>query len=434
MKKSLRPICPISTRLLTLIFLAFCATRIASGEDQIEFLSGTKSSGSVVAIDKKKRIVDFRLKVAGREFTRSFPYKKIHAVTMKGKRYVLNKMVKDDPGKRRLRTRAEVEKLIKTEGASLPDWFDETPLEHPKTLDLKWPLKPPSKGWNNQKNVGQYIWDIINPNPHRWKPGIRLNYHLMELHQGDKELTHRDKSSLAGMYFRFFQDYARSAYWWRQVGVRPGQPDSVRLAECYWRLGNKKMALDMLKSRTIRPSMIKLYSDMGDTKTALRIATQLGPALVKRGASAGDAYLHAGDACRADNQLKRAVTFYKKVLAESDKLRGRVELNKKRAQANIDAIQAFDLLDISQVADGTYKHNSIGFSGPIHVEATVKNGRLVKVEVTEHKERQFYAAMTDTPRQLIDKQSVKGIDATTGATVTAEAIVNATAKALAGSK
>ena len=421
--------CVISVIALVLFF-----ADVMLAEDFIEFLSGTKSSGSVVAIKKKERIVTFRLKAAGREFTRSFPYSKIHAVTYKGKRYVLNEMDKVAPGKKRSRTKAQVEKLIETEGASYPDWFEETPLEYPKTLDLKWPLKPPGKGWNNQKNVGQYIWDIINPNPHRWKSGIRLNYHLMELHEGDRKLSHRDKSSLAGMYFRFFQDYARAAYWWQQVGVRPGQSESIRLAECYWRLGNKKMAIDMLKSRTLRPSLVKLYSDMGDTRKALQIATQLAPLLTKRKVSAGDVYLHAGDACRADNQMKRAVLFYKKVLAESDKLPGRVELNKKRAQANIDAIEAFDLLDVSKVADGKYKHNSIGFSGPIHVEVTIKNGRMEAVEITEHKERQFYAAMTDTPRQLIAKQSVKGIDATTGATVTAEAIVNATAKALTGSK
>ena len=43
------------------------------------------------------------------------------------------------------------------------------------------------------------------------------------------------------------------------------------------------------------------------------------------------------------------------------------------------------------------------------------------------------AALSDRLEDLI-KQSVKGIDTTTGATVTSEAIINATAKALAGAK
>ncbi|MHC4353293.1 MAG: FMN-binding protein [Planctomycetota bacterium] len=52
--------------------------------------------------------------------------------------------------------------------------------------------------------------------------------------------------------------------------------------------------------------------------------------------------------------------------------------------------------------------------------------------MTKHKERQFYSAFTDTPNQIIARQSVKGVDAVTGATMTSEAIINAAAKALAG--
>ena len=62
---------------------------------------------------------------------------------------------------------------------------------------------------------------------------------------------------------------------------------------------------------------------------------------------------------------------------------------------------------------------------------TVKSGRIESVDVTRHKEKQFYAALIDTPRQILKKQSVKGIDATSRATITSQAIVNATAKALA---
>ncbi|NLS97778.1 MAG: FMN-binding protein [Planctomycetaceae bacterium] len=54
------------------------------------------------------------------------------------------------------------------------------------------------------------------------------------------------------------------------------------------------------------------------------------------------------------------------------------------------------------------------------------------LQVTKHKEKQFYAAITDIPRQIIANQSIEGVDAVTGATVTSRAIVNATAKALAG--
>jgi uncharacterized protein with FMN-binding domain len=65
----------------------------------------------------------------------------------------------------------------------------------------------------------------------------------------------------------------------------------------------------------------------------------------------------------------------------------------------------------------------------------VQAGRIEEVTVTKHKEKQFYASITETPAAIILKQSVKGVDATSRATITSEAIITATAKALqAGAK
>jgi uncharacterized protein with FMN-binding domain len=85
---------------------------------------------------------------------------------------------------------------------------------------------------------------------------------------------------------------------------------------------------------------------------------------------------------------------------------------------------------VKKVADGSYRALSLGYEGPIEVEVTVRAGRIEDVKVTKHKEKQFYAALTDTPEQIIRKQSVKGVDATSRATITSEAIINASAKAL----
>lgn len=72
------------------------------------------------------------------------------------------------------------------------------------------------------------------------------------------------------------------------------------------------------------------------------------------------------------------------------------------------------------------------YEGSVEVSVTVKAGRLESIEVTKHREKQFYSALTDTPARIIAKQSVQGVDATTNATITSEAIINAAAKALAG--
>ena len=423
---------PRNTSTHLLLFFIALATSARAFADTIEFLTGAKSQGKVLEIRKAKKEIVFEVQLSRRSHKRVYPYGKIHAVTMKGKRYVLNEMRKPgEPGSIAVpRSRVQVEKLIDELGRTPPDWFEATKLDYPSTLDLSWPLKPEGD-WNNQENVGQYIWDVINPNPGRWKSGVKLLHQILPQHQNDRGLLVRDMKSLAAMYFRFFQDYARAAFWWRKAGVRQGDPDSVALAECYWRLGNRQMATALLNARRVRPSMIKLWSDMGDIKKALELTQLLAPAVVRQGVSAGDVFLYAGDACRAKGQHAQAIRYYEQVLSERDGLRGRVELNRKRAQANIDAIRLYELLDLKSVPDGKYNDNSIGFSGPIHVAVTVRQGKIESVEVTKHEERQFYSALTDAPRQIIEKQDVKGIDATTRATVTAEAIVNATAKALA---
>lgn len=67
----------------------------------------------------------------------------------------------------------------------------------------------------------------------------------------------------------------------------------------------------------------------------------------------------------------------------------------------------------------------------MEVEVRVANHKIEEVKVVKHVEKQFYAAITDTTNQIVKKQSVSGIDATSRATITSQAIVNATAKALA---
>jgi uncharacterized protein with FMN-binding domain len=92
----------------------------------------------------------------------------------------------------------------------------------------------------------------------------------------------------------------------------------------------------------------------------------------------------------------------------------------------------FDLLDLKRVPDGAYRAGSPGYEAQVVVEVAVRGARIESVRVVEHREKQFYSSMIDTSRKIIEKQSVRGIDATSNATITSEAIINATAKALSG--
>lgn len=329
------------------------------------------------------------------------------------------------------RTRAQVEELIRKTGATPPDWWDSTPLTYPPTLDLSWPVRAEGP-WNARKNVGQYIWDIINPNPGRWKEGIKLVNHLMIRHKDDRAKLARSTGALGRMFHDLMEDYARAVFWWRISARYDGYVDQIDLAHCYWKLGCREMAVEALASvpydYTRHGALIKLWADMGEIDKALRLAEQKAS-----GGMPTVAYLAAGDACRLAGRYGEALAYYRKALAGKDtqSSEGDLKKGKERAQASIEAIQLFDTLDVARVADGTYTANSIAYAGPLHVEVAVRGGRIESIRVARHQEKQFYSALTDTPNQIIARQGVTGVDAVTGATMTSEAIINATAKALA---
>ena len=213
----------------------FVMAESVAAQDVIEFLSGVSSEGKVVKILKSEQKVIFESKLANRTARRTYPYAKIHAVEYNGKRYVLNERPATDDQTVR-RGAKEIASLIERVGSTPPDWLASTPLDYPDTLDLTWPMPAPAP-WNNRKNVGQHIWDRVNPNESHWRGGIKLMYHMLSLAEDDDALQERVMKSLGSMYFRFFQDYARAAYWWRKVGVTRSSPDGVSLAECYFPAG-----------------------------------------------------------------------------------------------------------------------------------------------------------------------------------------------------
>jgi uncharacterized protein with FMN-binding domain len=168
---------------------------------------------------------------------------------------------------------------------------------------------------------------------------------------------------------------------------------------------------------------------MGETDKAVAVAETY----VRVGGEPHPALLAAGDACRLAGRTEAAVNYYNRVINTPPRPKREkvVQRWKQRARENMAAIQLAERADVSRVADGVYQSQSTGYAGPVEVEVTVRDGRLDSVRVTNHKEKQFYSALTDTPQQIVQKQGVQGIDAFSGATITSEAIINATAKALA---
>src|SRR5262245_34312859 len=103
------------------------------------------------------------------------------------------------------RTKTEVLELVKREGATPPAWFASTALRHPPTLDLTW---AEHKGpWDPNKNLGQFIWSVVNENETRWREGIRLLHHVLVLNKDHPAALNRTMGALGTMYHDLHADF-----------------------------------------------------------------------------------------------------------------------------------------------------------------------------------------------------------------------------------
>ena len=335
------------------------------------------------------------------------------------------------PSGRVERTRAEVEAAIQKAGTTPPDWWNSVPLAYPKTLELTWTQPPKGTPWTPNKYLGQYIWGTINENPSRWREGAKLMHHVLTVNKDDQAKLARTMDALARIYHELLADWARAAFWWRKAAVTDtdyADDVALELAHCYWKLGSKEMAATVLgrfeTDDTAGGNVIRLWAEIGELDKALALAEA-----VAREGYPDIGYLAAGDSCRLAGRYPQALDFYQKVVAAT-KGWNQIKRNKARAQASIEGIRAAQGLDISRVRDGTYTASSMGYAGPLEVEVTVAGGRIVAVKVTKYQEKQYYTALTDTPAEIVRLQGIKGVEAVSSATITSEAIMNATMKAL----
>ncbi|MCP5524779.1 MAG: FMN-binding protein [Verrucomicrobiales bacterium] len=327
---------------------------------------------------------------------------------------------------RPVRSRVEVLALVETAGTTRPDWWDSVPLEYPATLDLKFPHPPPTKDWRAHENVGQYMWSVINENPARYRQGTKFMHFVMKLNEKDPGVVRRCQEQLAHCYHDLLQDWARAAYWKQKLGVR-----DVTLAHCYWMLGNKAMAAEVLDGIQYDYSrygeVIKLWADMGELERALAVA-QRSEGLANWGAAARA----AGDALRKFGRYDEAILSFRKVLAIESPNPDNLILkhNQDHARMAIQDLQLYETFDLLKVVDGSFEAGVPAYNGELVVRVTVESHRISDVTVVKHSEKQFYSSLTDMPAKIVEAQDFRGVDATTGATVTAEAIKSATARAL----
>jgi uncharacterized protein with FMN-binding domain len=337
------------------------------------------------------------------------------------------------PSGRVERTRAEVEAIIQKAGTTPPDWWNSVPLTYPKTLELTWTQPPKGTPFTASKYLGQYIWGTINENPARWREGAKLMHHVLTVNKDDTAKLARTMEALARIYHELLADWARAAFWMRKAAVTDtdyADDVALELAHCYWKLGSKEMAATVLgryqTDNTAGGNVIRLWADIGELDSK---ALPMAEAVAREGYP-DIGYLAAGDSCRLAGRYPQALDYYQKVLAATTGW-NQIKRNKTRAQNSIDGIRAAQGLDLTRVRDGTYTASSMGYAGPVEVAVTVAGGRILSVKVTKYQEKQYYTALTDTPAEIVRLQGIKGVEAVSSATITSEAIMNATMKALA---
>ena len=95
--------------------------------------------------------------------------------------------------------------------------------------------------------------------------------------------------------------------------------------------------------------------------------------------------------------------------------------------------QKSETIDITQVPNGTYQGSAPGWGGPLTVQVKVADGLIISIEILEHSETPTYfiESYPLIPDQIIAEQRLD-VDTKTGATMSAEGIIDAVHAALSG--
>jgi uncharacterized protein with FMN-binding domain len=197
----------------------------------------------------------------------------------------------------------------------------------------------------------------------------------------------------------------------RRLAPRPSGPthEYLSLASCYQHFGEYEKTLALLET-----ALTKLPDPPWDIPRTADIESQLG-----------SFYVAIGDTAKAKEHYRSAIALY----PTSKQPYGR-HLLKKQAmsvQAKLEILE-YRTLDLTQINDGTYAGTSFGYRSDIQATVTVHGGKITHIEI-DHEEDIEQGATRIIPQRIVAAQSL-AVDAITGATATANAVIGATFLAL----
>lgn len=90
---------------------------------------------------------------------------------------------------------------------------------------------------------------------------------------------------------------------------------------------------------------------------------------------------------------------------------------------------------VNLLKDGTYTGSAMGYSGPVNITLTIKDGKITEVTNTNSDTRSFFnKAWRSIQPKILEKQSTEGIDTVSGATFSSMGILDASKIALEQAK
>ena len=433
---------------LTAVAVALAALALApavAAADELELTSGRKYYGKL--IEKTPRYVTFRVIMGSATAELKFPAANVRAV-----RPGVDPPSKDpdtappDTGRTtrpapKLRpagepsgltwtaantcTREQVAAIVQRDGKTPPPWWESVAPVHPASLDLTWGT--PGEARSPASHLATYLAVTAYPKPDKWQATVKLLDEALAVNQADPAKLARTRLELAKAYQHLLGDWARAAYWYEQVEGDDADK-LLGLAECYWKLGNKDMAAEILGRFLSDPTddceTIQLWGRMGEKQIALEVAEGLA---ASRPAAA---YLAAGNVCRREGEWDEALAFYSKAAAANPG-GSRAARRRARARANAVAVKFFRDLEADKLPNGAHTGAAPGRRGPLQVRVEVESGQIGVPTVTRHKETMFLTALTGVGEQIAANQGPRGVDSVTNAGATSDAVINATARALA---
>jgi uncharacterized protein with FMN-binding domain len=273
--------------------------------------------------------------------------------------------------------------------------------------------------------------------PPRWFKGVKVNY---DLKKPWKDARLHIRKLLGGTPEEVREGMALTYLYFRKGDIGDGHELALYLflgGEYAWAFVEyRKRLASAPEGRTHEYlNLASCYAHFGEYKAAeqiMNVALQRLPKPPWRIANEAKVHDHFGDLYAAMGKADLARRHYRRaaeLFPTSDQPYGR-HLLKRHAERVRTKIELLDMrsLDFGRLRDGSYRGTAIGFRGDITVAVTVRGGKVADVRA-QHKEDIDQGATRVVPERIVEAQSLE-VDGVTGATVTSEAVVIGTFRAL----